>query len=133
LRRRIFVKTSKYIDIVVLLAFGLSLSAFAKDKNETRLTLSDSVQIGAADLKPGDYKLQWKASGPDVQVKVLKGKNVVATVPAKLVQAKSGDDDTITIRTVGNLKTLAEVDFAGGKQSLVFGEATAGDASSGQQ
>jgi len=126
-------KTGKYIAIVAVLASGLSLNTFAKDKNETRVTLPDSVQVGTTDLKPGDYTLQWDGNGPDVQVKVLKGKNVVATVPAKLAQGTSGRGNAITTRTVGNVKTLDEVDFAGGKQSLVFGEATATESSSGQQ
>ena len=127
-------KTVKYIAIVAVLASGLSLSAFAKDKNETRVTFSDSVQVGTTDLKPGNYTLHWEGNGPDVQVKVLKGKNVVATVPAKLAQANGGQRaDAIMTRTVGNVQTLDEVDFAGGKQSLVFGEATATDSSSGQQ
>jgi hypothetical protein len=126
-------KTGKYVAIVAVLASGLSLSAIAKDKNETRISLSDSVQVGATDLKPGDYTLQWDGDGPDVQVKVLKGKNVVATVPAKLAQGTSGYANAITTRTVGNVKTLDEVDFAGGKQSLVFGEASTTQSSSGQQ
>ena len=126
-------KTGKYIAIVAVLASGLSLSAIAKDKNETRISLSDSVQVGATDLKPGDYTLQWEGDGPDVQVKVLKGKNIVATVPAKLAQGTSGYANAITTRTVGNMKTLDEVDFGGGKQSLVFGDATATQSSSGQQ
>jgi autotransporter adhesin len=126
-------KSSKYIAIVAVLASGLSLNAFAKDKNETRITLSDSVQVGRTDLKPGNYTLQWDGNGPDVQVKVLNGKNVVATVPAKLAQGKSGYSNAITTRAVGNVNTLDEVDFAGGKQSLVFGEATATESSSGQQ
>jgi hypothetical protein len=126
-------KTGKYIAIVAVLASGLSLSAIAKDKNETRISLSDSVQVGATDLKPGDYTLQWEGDGPDVQVKVLKGKNVVATVPAKLAQGTSGYANAITTRTVGNVKTLDEVDFAGGKQSLVFSDAGATQAANGQQ
>jgi hypothetical protein len=125
-------KTGKYIAIVAVLASGLSLNALANDKNETRITLSDSVQVGTTDLKPGDYTLQWDGNGPDVQVKVLKGKNVVATVPAKLTQGKSGYSNALTMRAVGNVKTLDEVNFAGGKQSLVFGEATATQSSSGQ-
>jgi hypothetical protein len=126
-------KTGKYIAIVAVLASGLSLNAFAKDKNETRITLSDSAQVGTTDLKPGDYTLQWEGNGPDVQVKVLKGKNVVATVPAKLAQGTSGYANAITTRTVNNVKTLDQVDFAGGKQTLVFGEAAATESSSGQQ
>jgi hypothetical protein len=126
-------KTGKYIAIVAVLASGLSLNAFAKDKNETRVTLSDSVQVGTTNLKPGDYTLQWEGSGPDVQVKVLKGKNVVATVPAKLGQGTSVRANSITTRALGNVNILDEVDFAGGKQSLVFGEAPASESPSGQQ
>ena len=67
-------------------------------------------------------------------MKVLKGKNVVTTVPAKLAQSNGGQHaDAITFRTVGNVETLDEVDFAGGRQSLVFREATATGSSSGQQ
>ena len=65
-------------------------------------------------------------------MKVLKGKSVVTTLPAKLAQGTSGHTNAITTRTVGNVKTLDEVDFAGGKQSLVFGEETATQSSSGQ-
>jgi hypothetical protein len=100
-------------------ASGLSLNAFA--------------QVSTTDLQPGDYTLQWEGNGPDVQVKVLKAKNVVATVPAKLAQGTSVYDNTVATRTVGNMKTLDEVDFAGGKQSLIFGEETATQSSGGQQ
>jgi autotransporter adhesin len=127
-----FMKTGSYIAIVAVLASGLSLSAFAKDKNETKISLSDSVQVGTTGLKPGDYTLQWEGNGPDVQVKVLKGKNVVATAPAKLAQGGSAHADAITIRTVSNVKTLDQIDFAGGKRSLVF-EATGTQSASGQE
>jgi hypothetical protein len=131
-------KTCKFIAIMAVLASGLSLNSFAKDKkdkNETRVTLSDSVQVGTTELKPGDYTLRWEGNGPDVQVKVLQGRNLVATVPAKLEQGTSGRNapDAITIGSVSNVKTLDQVDFAGGKRSLVFGEATGTQTPSGQQ
>jgi|SRR5271170_398054 len=129
-------KTSKYIAIAAVLASCLALNAFArdkKDKNETRVTLSDSLQVGTTQLTAGDYTLQWDGNGPDVQVRFLKGKNVVATIPAKMAQGKSGPN-AIVIDTVSNVKTLQQVDFAGGKQSLVFAEATSATGSSnGQQ
>jgi hypothetical protein len=124
----------KSIAIVAVLASGLSLSAFAKDKNETKVTISDAVQIGSTQLKPGDYKLQWDGNGPDVQVKVVKGKDVVATVPAKLTENKvSLGTNAVTTGTSGNAKTLSQVDFDGGRSSLVFGDASATQASNGQQ
>ncbi len=36
-------------------------------------------------------------------------------------------------RTVSNVKTLDQMDFAGGKRSLVFGEATGSQSPSGQE
>ena len=127
-------KLGKSIATVAVLASGLSLSAFAKDKNETKVTFSDAVQVGSTQLQPGDYKLQWDGNGPDVQVKIVKGKDVVATVPAKLTENKTPlGANAVTTGVSGNAKTLNQVDFAGGKQSLVFGEATSTESSSGQQ
>jgi hypothetical protein len=104
-------KFGKYVAIVAVLV-SLSLSAFAKEKNETHVTLSGKVQVGSTELQPGDYKLQWDGNGPDVQVKIVKGKDVVATVPAKLRQGPRGMD-AVTISGDDNGKKLEEVDFAG--------------------
>jgi hypothetical protein len=126
----------KYIAIVAVLASSLSLNAFAKDKNETHVWFSERVQIGSNEVKPGDYKLQWDGNGPDVQVKVVKGKDVVATVPAKLLaneSARNSTGDAVTISGNGDVKQLDRVDFARGRQSLVFGEAMDTQATQGQQ
>ena len=58
-----------------------------------------------------------------MQVKILQGKNVVATTSAKLVD-KSLGTDAVTLRNGnGGVKTLDEIDFSNRKQSLVFGSA----------
>src|SRR5215831_4146089 len=112
----------KSVKFVALLAMVLSLSAavFAKDsKNEGKFTLSDSVQLGSTQLKPGDYKATWEGTGSDVQVKVLKGKEVVAAVPAKLADQKSGQD-SVSLGNSNGTKTLVGIDFGGLHKSLVF-------------
>ena len=128
-------KLGKYVAIAAVMVSSMSLNSFAKDKNETRVTFSEKVQVGSTELKPGDYKLQWDGNGPDVQVKVVQGKDVVATVPAKLLANTSKQGrDAIQTRLNANQQQLEQVDFAGGRQSLVFGEATATQNSgSGQQ
>jgi hypothetical protein len=132
-KERIAMKLGKYVAIVAVLV-SLSLIAFAKDKNETRVTFSEKVQIGSTEVKPGDYKLQWDGNGPDVQVRIVKGKDVVATVPAKLLANKSTQGfNAITIRDFDTVNQLDQVDFAGGRQSLVFGEATETQNPSGGQ
>jgi hypothetical protein len=114
-------KFSKHVALFVLVA-GLSLTAFAKDKNEGKFTLNDSVQIGSTQLKPGDYKATWEGTGSDVQVKILQGKSVVATTSAKLVDRPSGQD-SVTIGNANSTRNLQEIDFGGLRKALVFASA----------
>jgi len=115
-------KSVRWIAVVALVASGLSLSAFAKDKNEAKFRLSGSAVVGSTELKPGDYKAQWDGTGPDVQVKILKGKDVVANAPAKLLDRKNASGvNAVTFGPGnGNVKSLDQVDFSNGRQSLVF-------------
>src|SRR5262250_789881 len=85
----------KYSAVLALVAFSLSLAAFAKNSNEGKFTLWDSAAVGSTQLAPGDYKATWEGSGPDVQVKILQGKNVVAAGPAKLVDNPTRQDAVI--------------------------------------
>lgn len=112
-------KSMKYVALLALVASSLTLGAFAKDKNEGKFTLSDPVQLGSTQLKPGDYKAVWEGTGSDVQVKILQGKNVVATTPAKLVDKATGQD-SVSLGNANGTKTLLEVDFGGLRKSLVF-------------
>lgn len=119
-------KFEKYSILLALLALSLSLGAFAKDRNDSRnegkFTLSQTAQIGSTQLKPGEYKATWEGTGSDVQVKILQGKNVVATSPAKLVD-KSLGTDAVTLGGSGEVKTVNAIDFSKRKQSLVFASA----------
>ena len=119
-------KVVKYSALLAMLTLSLSAGLFARDKskdrNEAKFTLVDSVQVGSTELKAGDYKATWDGSGPDVQVKILQGKNVVATVPAKLVDDSSGQDSI----TVGDpSKLLQQIHFRNLHKSLVFSPAVA--------
>lgn len=112
-----FVKSTAMLGLAALV---LSLGAFAKDnKNEGKFTLFDPVQLGSTQLKPGDYKAVWDGSGSDVQVKILQGKNVVATAPAKLVDT-TYSQDSVAVGTASGSKTLDEIDFGGPRKALVF-------------
>jgi len=114
-------KFVKFVAVLATLTLGLSLSALAKDKNEGKFTLGDEAQVGSTQLKPGEYKVQWEGSGDAVQVKILQGKNVVATTTAKLVEQPSpAQADAVTLDTGGSSKTLKEIDFGNRKEALVF-------------
>jgi len=115
---------AKY-SIGLMLAMCISLSAFAKDKNEGKFSLSSPAQVGSTQLQPGDYKVTWDGSGSDVQVKVLQGKNVVATTSAKLVQKEQpAPYSAVTLSTPTNgAASVNELTFDKRKESLVFGSA----------
>jgi hypothetical protein len=115
-------KFAKYSVWMALLAVCVSLSAFAKDKNEGKFTLSSPAQVGSTQLQPGDYKATWEGTGSDVQVKILQGKNVVATTSAKLVQKdQPAPYSAVTVSSSNGTPTVNELSFGSRKESLVFG------------
>jgi hypothetical protein len=116
-------KFVKYSALLILVAFSLSSGVFAKDRNnEGKFSLTEPAQIGSTQLKAGDYKVTWEGTGSDVQVKILQGKNVVATSSAKLVD-KSLGTDAVTLGGASGVKTVEEIDFSNHKQALVFASA----------
>jgi hypothetical protein len=73
-------------------------------------------------LKAGEYSVTWEGSGPDVQVNFLKGKKIVATSPAHLVDLTSSpaaDAALIKTNNDGSI-SLAQVRFGGKKKALAF-------------
>ena len=117
----------KFATVTKSLVMGLVLllagSVFAASK--ATLTLNHETTVNGTKLKAGDYKLQWDGSGPDVQVSIVQGKNVLAKVPAKLVDLNSNAaNDAAVIKNNGDgSSTLAGVRFAGKKYALELGEA----------
>ena len=45
--------------------------------------------VNGKQLGAGDYTVKWDGNGPNVEVNILQGKNVVATVPAHMVDLES--------------------------------------------
>jgi hypothetical protein len=116
-------------SLVMGLALLLASSAFAATK--ASLTLQNPTTINGTKLKAGDYKLQWEGSGPNVEVSIIQGKNVVAKVPAKLVdlQAVSHNDAAVTRKNDDGTTSLTGARFDGKKYALELG----GESSDGMQ
>jgi len=114
-------KQIKCTALLSMLALLFPLGALARDKNQHSVELPDSVQVGGAQLKPGNYKVEWQGTGPEVQVNFVRDGKTVATVPGTL---KTNDahvvDDIVTDTTSANAKTLKEIDFSRDKESLIF-------------
>ena len=116
-----FAKVSK--SLVLGMAVLLACSAFAATKGD--LNLLTAVTVNGTTLKPGDYKLQWDGSGPNVEVSVMQGKNVLAKVPAKVVDLDSPAQNTAAVvkNNDDGTATLIGARFEGKKFALEIGEA----------
>jgi len=113
-------------SVVMGLAVLLASSAFAATK--ANLHLSGTTMISGTKLKAGDYKLEWDGTGPSVEVSIVQGKNVVAKVPAKVVDlsAPSQGDAAVVQTNNDGSSTLTSARFGGKKYALDLGAASDG-------
>jgi hypothetical protein len=113
-------------SLIMGLALLLASSAFAGTK--ANLTLLSSATVNGTQLKPGDYKLEWEGSGPDVDVSIMQGKKVLAKVPAKLVDldAPAQNNAAVVKRNGDGTSSLAGARFQGKKVALEVGESSGG-------
>ena len=112
----------KYTALLSMLALLSTVSALARDKNQHSVEISESVQVGDTQLKPGSYKVEWEGNGPEIQVAFVRDGKTVATVPGTLKTNDSQvtQDGIVIDTTSANTKTLKEIDFGRDKESLVF-------------
>jgi hypothetical protein len=114
-------KYIKYLGGMALAGLlALPVTAFAKDKNEGNLTLANPVQVGSTQLEPGNYKVEWQGSGPNVNMNILQDNKTVVTAPAKLVTYTEGQDAVVTGPAVNDPQktALQEIDFGKQKEGL---------------
>src|SRR5579862_4490298 len=114
-------KTIKYIAVLCGLALLTSLGALARDKNQRTVEIFEPVQVGQSQLQPGTYKVEWKGTGPQVQVNFTQNGKTIATVPGTLkTSANVAHDEVVTQTTSANAKSLQEIDFHRGNESVTF-------------
>jgi len=109
-------------SLVMGLAVLLASSAFAASKGS--LEIRNPTVVNGTTLKPGEYKLEWDGTGPNVEVSVMQGKNVIAKVPAKLVELSSPAQNTAAVvqKNTDGSNSLTGARFEGKKYSLELGE-----------
>lgn len=84
--------------------------AFAGPKKSADIVLDQPVNVAGTQLEPGQYRLTWEGSGPDVTVTFTEGKKTVATVPAKLVATRTDQEAIETVNIAGNTSVLRAID-----------------------
>ena len=109
---------------MLTLALVLTSTAFAASKGN--LQLSSTTTINGTQLKAGEYRVEWEGSGPAVELSIKQGKNVIAKVPARVVDLNSVTaNDAAVVRLNGDgTSSLTGVRFQGKKFALELGESS---------
>jgi hypothetical protein len=58
---------------VALTSVVLTQPAAAIEKDSEHVTISEPIMVAGTVLKPAAYKIAWEGSGPEVQVRFIKG------------------------------------------------------------
>jgi len=118
-------KSFKASILVLASALLLASSAFAANKGS--LNITEPVSISGTKLSPGNYSVQWEGTGPNVELKIMRGKQVVASAPARLVDlSNSPNNDAAVFKSNGDgSRSLSEIRFYGKKQALALGSESA--------
>jgi hypothetical protein len=111
------------------LVLGLALfatSAFAAANKQT-LQINHPTTVNGTTLKAGEYKLEWEGTG-NVELNIKQGKNVVAKVPARVVElSENAPNSAAVTRDNGNgTSALSGVRFEGKKYAIEIGESSDG-------
>jgi hypothetical protein len=126
------VKTAGNIaKAIVLVSAVLVVGIRAESKGP--LELQHPTNVAGKTLSPGNYSVRWEGTGDQVELKVCKGKNVVASIPAQVIQLSSPPAyDSAVVNNDGNgTPSLAEIRFSGKKFALRISNQGGGSGSSG--
>ena len=113
-------KLSKIATMVFGAALLLASGVIAGESNKTNVSLADKETVEGKTLEPGTYKVEWTASGPNVQVTLTKGKQQVASFPAQLTEQATTNSATAysTNAATDGTKSLTAI-YVGGKKSIL--------------
>jgi hypothetical protein len=111
-----------YKGLLLGLTLLLAVGAFAANKGSMQIL--DPVTVSGKTLAPGEYSLKWDGTGQNVQLSILKGKNVVATTPASIVNLNESAQSNAAVVKSGSdgSRALSEVRFEGKKYAVHIGE-----------
>jgi hypothetical protein len=109
------------------LVLTLTTGAFAADTHKSSFEISAPTQVNGTQIPAGEYTARWEGSGPSVQVSIMQGKKVLATVPAQIVAlSQRAPDSQAEIKNNSNGdRELISLQFAGKKFSLELGTESA--------
>ncbi len=98
--------------VLLALAFLPAANVFAANKGSLHVSSPEDV-VGQT-LGTGDYTVRWEGDGPDVELKIMQGKRIVAIAPAHKVQLPSAAaDNAVEVDMNGEKRSLTLIYFSG--------------------
>jgi hypothetical protein len=108
-----------------------AIPTFANNTVKKSLQINETVTVGAVQLAPGSYRVEWNEPGPNVEVKIMRNGETVATVPAHMVQenTSNGQDGygTTPAPNGDKYQRLSELFFHGEKYDLQIDQGSQGN------
>ena len=106
----------------VVLAAGNAVAA-----SKGSLELQHPTNVGGTQLNSGNYTVQWDGTGDEIRVKIYKGKEVVASTPARMVQVpRTPNDAAVTSANGDGTSSLVQIRFRGKEFALEVGAESGG-------
>jgi len=116
-------KASRLSFLLLGSALVLALPSFAGNTVKKSLEINDKVTVQGVQLLPGNYKIEWTEPGPKTEVSILRGRDLLATVPAQIVSENIPNEQSgYGVKTgMDGHPSLTEIFFSGEKYQLELG------------
>ena len=112
---------SRKLHSTLLLGAALLLAANVFAAEKETVETHQAMTVNGTPLPAGKYTVTWEGSGPSVQLVFHKGKNVVATVPAHVVNMKAAGAAALVINRDKGSVELTQIRPEGKKYILTIG------------
>lgn len=107
--------------LTLVLVLGVAVSAVAGSSASGKMQISRAATVNGTQLEPGEYKVKWEGEGDKVKVSIQKGKETIATTPAKLVKKDNGAGNSVlTVANGGSVNAVKEIRLDRGKTVLIL-------------
>jgi hypothetical protein len=88
--------TKGFLLAAIVLVAGTAFAA----ANKGSLDLMHPTSVAGKQLASGSYSVRWEGTGDQVDLKIYQGKNVVASVPARVVKMdRPANNDSSVVNT----------------------------------
>jgi hypothetical protein len=109
----------------------IASSTFAASKGT--LELKEATNVAGKALQTGRYNVTWQGTGDQVELNIYKGKQLVTSIPATVIQLSSSpeNDSAVVDRSSDGTRTLSQIRFGGKKFALQIANEGGGSSSGG--